>query len=409
MPHDESLSHWHEPNSTQKAGFGKFGRPAMPYDSFMEAEGIPIYRDIGVRQVQNLPMAPWKRLGGRGSYIQLFGTEGLWGMYIVEVPAGGALNIERHMYEKMVLVIEGRGSTEVWQEGQVHPQTFEWQKGSMYSIPLNAFHRFVNATNSPALLLCGTSAPNMFNLLDNTHFIFNCPYNFNDRYNGTSDYFQAKEDVLPDPVRGLAMRRTNFLPDVISCELPLDNRRSPGYRRVEPHMAGNRFYQWIGQHETGRYSKAHKHASAAVLICLKGKGYTYTWPEALGSRPWEAGKAEFVKRQDYEFGGMVTAAPMTGDWFHQHFGVSKDPLRLTAWFGPNNSRARKPGVPGEAIMDRGAIDIKKGGDAIPYCEEDPYLLKEFKEALAREGSESRMDPLWYDPDTAEDSQPKDLF
>ena len=74
MPHDESLSHWHEPNSTQKAGFGKFGRPAMPYDSFMEAEGIPIYRDIGVRQVQNLPMAPWKRLGGRGSYIQLFGT-----------------------------------------------------------------------------------------------------------------------------------------------------------------------------------------------------------------------------------------------------------------------------------------------------------------------------------------------
>jgi len=409
MPHDESLSHWHEPNSTQKAGFGKFGRPAMPYDSFMEAEGIPIYRDIGVRQVQNLPMAPWKRLGGRGSYIQLFGTEGLWGMYIVEVPAGGALNIERHVYEKMVLVIEGRGSTEVWQEGQVHPQTFEWQKGSMYSIPLNAFHRFVNATNSPALLLCGTSAPNMFNLLDNTHFIFNCPYNFNDRYNGTSDYFQAKEDVLPDPVRGLAMRRTNFLPDVISCELPLDNRRSPGYRRVEPHMAGNRFYQWIGQHETGRYSKAHKHASAAVLICLKGKGYTYTWPEALGSRPWEAGKAEFVKRQDYEFGGMVTAAPMTGDWFHQHFGVSKDPLRLTAWFGPNNSRARKPGVPGEAIMDRGAIDIKKGGDAIPYCEEDPYLLKEFKEALAREGAVSRMDPLWYDPDTAEDSQPKDLF
>lgn len=409
MPHDESLSHWHEPNSTQKAGFGKFGRPAMPYDSFMEAEGIPIYRDIGVRQVQNLPLAPWKRLGGRGSYIQLFGTEGLWGMYIVEVPAGGALNIERHIYEKMVLVIEGRGSTEVWQEGQVHPQTFEWQKGSMYSIPLNAFHRFVNATNSPALLLCGTSAPNMFNLLDNTHFIFNCPYNFNDRYNGTSDYFQAKEDVLPDPVRGLAMRRTNFLPDVISCELPLDNRRSPGYRRVEPHMAGNRFYQWIGQHETGRYSKAHKHASAAVLICLKGKGYTYTWPEALGSRPWEAGKAEFVKRQDYEFGGMVTAAPMTGDWFHQHFGVSKDPLRLTAWFGPNNARARKPGVPGEAIMDRGAIDIKKGGDAIPYCEEDPYLLKEFKETLAKEGAVSRMDPLWYDPDTAEDSQPKDLF
>ena len=51
-------------------------------------------------------------------------------------------------------------------------------------------------------------------------------------------------------------------------------------------MAGNRFYLWIGQHETGRYSKAHKHASAAVLICVKGKGYTYTWPaDARHARP----------------------------------------------------------------------------------------------------------------------------
>ena len=409
MPHDENQSHWHEPNAQQKAGFGKFGRPAMPYDTFMEAEGVPVYRGIGVKRVQDLPMTDWKRLGGKGSYIQLYGTEGLWGMYVVEVPPGGALNVERHLYEKVVLVIEGRGSTDVWQDGQVKPQTFEWQKGSLFSIPLNAYHRFVNATNAPAIILCGTSAPNMFNLLDNPHFIFNCPYNFSDRYSGAADYFQAKDDIAPDPVRGLAMRKTNFVPDVIGCDLPLDNRRSPGYRRIEPAMAGNRFYLWVGQHETGRYSKAHKHASAAVLICLKGKGYTYTWPEALGMRPWENGKAEFVKRQDYEFGGMVTAAPMSGDWFHQHFGVSKDPLRLTAWFGPNNSRALKPGLPGEAITDRGAIDIKKGGDAIPYHEEDPYLLKEFKETLAREGAESRMDPLWYDPNTAEDSQPKDLF
>ena len=47
------------------------------------------------------------------------------------------------------------------------------------------------------------------------------------------------------------MRRTNIIPDIIDCELPLDNRRSPGYRRIEPHMAGNRFYLWLGQHETG--------------------------------------------------------------------------------------------------------------------------------------------------------------
>ena len=398
MPHDApEQPHWHEPKGGESAGFGTFKRKPMPYDSFMEAEGVPVYRGIGVRRVQDLPLQPWKRLGGRGSYIQLYGTEGLWGCYVVEVPPGGALNIERHLYEKNVLVVEGRGSTEVWQEGQAKPQTFEWQKWSLFSIPLNAYHRFVNATNAPALLLCGTTAPNVMNLIDNPAFLFKCEYNFSDRYSGAEDYFKPREDIEADPIRGLAMRRTNFIPDVVNCELPLDNRRSPGYRRIEPSMAGNRFYVWIGQHETGRYSKAHKHASAAVLICLTGKGYTYTWPDALGMTPWKDGHADKIMRQDYEPVGMVTAAPMSGDWFHQHFGVSKQPLRLMAWHGPNNQRARRAGRPGEQLMDYGAIDLKKGGSAIPYHEEDPAIRREFEEALAREGIASRMEASRYEP------------
>ena len=85
-------THWHEPTAGQRAGFGKFGRPKTPYDIFMESEGIPIYRDIGVSKVQNLPLAPWKRTGGRGTYIQLHGTEGKWGCDVIEVPGAGALS-----------------------------------------------------------------------------------------------------------------------------------------------------------------------------------------------------------------------------------------------------------------------------------------------------------------------------
>jgi quercetin dioxygenase-like cupin family protein len=387
--------HWHEPTGSEKAGYGKFKRQPLPYDRFMDAEGIPVYRGIGVRRVQDLPLAPWKRLGGRGSYIQLYGTEGLWGSYVVEVPAAGALNVERHMYEKYVLVIDGRGSTEVWHEGQSKSQAFEWQPFSMFSIPLNASHRIVNATNSPALLLCGTTAPPMMNLVDSLEFVFNCPFNFTNRYSGAADFFKPKDDLEPDPIRGLAMRRTNLMPDIRQAELPLDNRRSPGYRRVEPNMAGSRFYVWLAEHETGRYSKAHKHASAAVLICIKGKGYTYTWPALLGPTPWKDGHAEKVLRQDYEPVGMVSAAPMSGDWFHQHFGVSKGGLRLMAWHGANNQRANRAGVPGEQLMDYGAIDLKKGGSAIPYHEEDPSIRKEFEETLTKEGTASRMEPELY--------------
>ena len=160
-------THWHEPTGGKRAGFGKFGRPKTPYDLFMESEGIPVFRDIGVSKVQNLPLAPWKRLGGRGTYIQLHGTEGKWGCYVVEVPGAGALNPEKHLYEEIYLVVEGRGTTEVWLDNDSKRHVFEWQKGSLFSIPVNALHRIVNASSSPALLLGGTTAPNLMNLINN--------------------------------------------------------------------------------------------------------------------------------------------------------------------------------------------------------------------------------------------------
>ena len=386
--------HWHEPSGFKRAGFGKFGRPKTPYDLFMESEGIPVYRDIGVRKVQNLPLQPWPRMGGRGSYIQLHGTEGKWGCYVVEVPGAGALNVEKHLYEEIYLVVEGRGSTEVWLEGDNKRHTFEWQKGSLFSIPVNAMHRIVNASSAPALLLAGTTAPNLMNLIDNTDAIFNCRYQFRDRFSGADDFYKYKDDIEPDPVRGLAMRRTNFIPDIVNCDLPLDNRRSPGWRRVEPFMTGNTFYLWIGQHENGHYSKAHAHTSAAVLICIKGKGYTYTWPEHLGITPWKDGKADQVKRVDYEPVGMVSAAPGGARWYHQHFGASKEPFRLTAWFGPHNP-GREPGPPGEKHVDYTAMDIPEGGTAIPYYMEDPFLRREYAERMREEGAENRMRAEYY--------------
>ena len=43
--------HWHEPSGFKRAGFGKFNRPKTPYDLFMEADDIPVYRDIGVSKL----------------------------------------------------------------------------------------------------------------------------------------------------------------------------------------------------------------------------------------------------------------------------------------------------------------------------------------------------------------------
>src|SRR5690606_6627694 len=115
--------------------------------------------------------------------------EGLWGCYLVEVPGAGALNAERHLYEEICLVIEGRGTTEIWVDGQAKPRVFEWQAGSLFAIPLNTHHRIVNSGSAPALILAGTTAPNIMNLLRNEDVIFNCPSVFTDRYDASESYF----------------------------------------------------------------------------------------------------------------------------------------------------------------------------------------------------------------------------
>ncbi|MBT3916614.1 MAG: cupin [Rhodospirillaceae bacterium] len=402
------MVHWHEPSGEQRAGYGEFDYPQLTYDRFMEAEGIPTFRGLGIEKVQNLPLYDWQRMGGRGHFIQLYGTEGKWGAYVVEVPAAGALNVEQHIYEEIFLVVEGRGTTEVWLEDGGKKHIFEWQAGSLFSIPVNAFHRIVNATSSPALLLAGTTAPNVMNLLNNVDMIFNCPYKFTDRFAGDEDFYQPNDDIEPDPIRGLAMRRTNMVPDIFNCELPLDNRRSPGYRRVEPFMTNNNFYLWIGQHETGKYSKAHAHTSAAILICVKGKGYTHTWPEHLGPNPWQDGNGDQVRRLDYEPVGMVTAAPGGARWYHQHFNISKEPFRLTAWFGPNHPSLEGM-TPGDKQIDYTAMDLNEGGTSIPYWQEDPHIRKEFEAKLAAAGGESRMGNELYAIPNDDDPKPERKF
>ena len=36
-----------------------------------------------VHNIFNLPMRRWERMGGHGCFIQLFGTEGKWGSYLI--------------------------------------------------------------------------------------------------------------------------------------------------------------------------------------------------------------------------------------------------------------------------------------------------------------------------------------
>ncbi len=362
------------------------------YDVFMDEQNIPIHRGMGVYDLRQLPLARWQRMGGQGTFIELDGQAGYFGIYAVEVPAGGALNSERHMYEEMFLVIEGHGSTEIWREGKPKKQTFEWQPGTLFSVPLNVWHRLVNATSSPALVLAATSAPSVMELFATRSFIFNNPYEFLDRYDESEDYFKPQDEFVANP-QGRARLLTNLIPDVATCYVPRDNVFGPGYRWFNFRLAGDRsFHNFIAEYASGRYSHCHSHEAGRVLVCLRGKGYSWNWPLRLGKRPWEAGKGDLVNRQDYIPGGMVSAAPGGGDWFHQHFSTGKGIMRIMAIRHP--LKLEEP--PGEEReLPDGTMHLGPGRHTIHFFEEDPQVRKIYQEALKREGAKFTMPESIY--------------
>ncbi len=399
---------YNEPTGNQKAGWRRddgmpyYKRYATPWETFLDEEGIPVYKGIGVRDARDLPRSDWSRVGGKACYVQLIGTNNDSGMMVVEIPARSSLKPQRHMYEERYVVIDGHGITEVWKEGSSAKTAFEWQQWSIFSVPLNANFRIENQSSSPAVLVSASSAPKIMNLFHNRDFIFDNPFSFDDRFGGNlEDYWRPNEKVEPQPVRGRAMVTSNLITDASQIYLPLDNNRGPGHRWLAPNMTGNTMVQgWIAEYPSGRYAKAHAHAAGAVLLCLGGKGYSITWPKDQGGmQPWAEGKSELVKMQDYVPGGMISAAPGPSNWFHQHFAYGQEGMRFFLITGP------VPGAGGERTdrseeregdrTQRSLMDVDQGGVAIPYYMEDPYIKKLFEEKLAEEGSKLTMPPEVY--------------
>jgi mannose-6-phosphate isomerase-like protein (cupin superfamily) len=374
-------------------GLTTFPRPATPYEEYMAEEGLPIHRGVsGFADVRLLELGAWKRLGGGGAFIELEGIGNIQGTYLLGVPAGVALEPERHLFEEVLFVVEGAGHTEVWIDGSP-PDTVAWRANSVLTVPLNAWHRHVAGPQGDALLIVGSNAPLAMQLFRNRSFVFGSDYVFEERYRPGTGYYTPTQ-LKVRPMNKRALNSDAFIPDVTAVEIPIDGQRGAGYRHFELQMGGNFYDGWVGEYPAGRYSKAHAHESGPILVCLAGAGYTIAWPKALGIRPWESGHGDEVVRTDYGPGGIVSAAPGGADWFHAHFGASRSPFRAMALSGGYPKRVA--GKPGDLATEN--QDLRQGGDTIGYADEDPMIRQMFKETLAAVGAEFDMPEELYHHD-----------
>ena len=115
-----------------------------PYMDWARAQNVPIVEDFGI-DIRKVPVAKWDRFGMLGSLCHLKGRDDFLSIFAFELPPGGKSSVIRHIYEEVIYVISGSGSTVVTtQDGK--RLSFEWGPKSLFSIPLNATHQHFNGS-----------------------------------------------------------------------------------------------------------------------------------------------------------------------------------------------------------------------------------------------------------------------
>ena len=357
-----------------------------PFEQWLKDEGVHIVTDQLIRDVYSVETEPWERTGCSAAILDLtqeaaegaiINTQGVT-RYIYDIPPGGKFNAERHMYEEIFFVLKGRGATTVWVDDDGPKHTFEWKEGSVFSIPLNAWHEIYNGQgDDTARLYAASSAPTAFNLYASPEFVFDCPVTFPDRFNPTDEqYFSGKSTKLAD-----RFMQTNFIADVNAVSLDRWRTRGPGANMMIL-MAGGHFICHVSEFPAGTYKKAHTQPIAArgrtaglglptstAYLFLNGEGYDLQWD--FGVTP---GPGVPFERLDYGAGTLMTP----GSSYHQHFNLSTAPSRYVVFRYGN---PRYTGAGSKAQSDTGGLNIE-------WKDEDPAVLEMFNGELAKRGLEA---------------------
>ncbi|HLQ34871.1 MAG TPA: ethanolamine ammonia lyase-activating protein [Chloroflexota bacterium] len=338
------------------------------YDDWVTCEGLDLMRGNKVENVYTVSLKHWARTGGQAVHIQLDGTGDLNAAYVQEIPPGKALEPQRHVYEELVYVLYGRGSTSVWYPGAAK-NSFEWQAGSLFSIPLNACYQHFNGSGQePARYVAVTTAPIMMNLMRNDDFIFENDTVFPERYNGEHDYFAGELQTETYSGWGFpySVAVSNFFSDInaIPPEILNHGHRGTGTSGLSFILANGVLGSHILEVPGGVFTKPHRHGPGAHVLWLKGEGYSMLWPDG----------GELL-REDWGPGTMLVPPSW---WWHQHAVVSKEPAQhLALRLGNTHHRLNR--------LSSGTLkNAKEGGSQLDFEDLPDGLGEQLKRTFAEE-------------------------
>jgi mannose-6-phosphate isomerase-like protein (cupin superfamily) len=351
------------------------------YLGWVAREGIPVVEDFGL-DLLSVETAPWPRMGGsaRGAYVHVKGRGDFVNAYVCELPPGGQTDPQRHLFEEVVYVLAGRGSTTIKTDAGAR-HSFEWGTGSLFALPLNTQYQHFNTSGrEPARFAAVTNLPLVLNAFHHERFVFDNPFGFADRH-GEARFFRGEGEFLPVKP-GRHQWQTNFVPDLRSFKLKAWERRGVGSANIKFILADGTMHAHMSELAVGTYKKAHRHGPDFHIFPVTGHGYSLLWYE---------GEPDF-RRIDWRHGWVY--AP-TDQIFHQHFNTAPYPSRyLAVAFGsiryPFSSD--KKGLFGDGSDQA----VAQGGRQIEYEDEDPRIRAIFEAELREHGLEvdPRLAEIW---------------
>lgn len=342
-----------------------------PYLEWCAGEGVPIVEEFAVN-LHHVETAPWARMGAYAAFVHLKGRGDFMSIFVIDLPPGGRCAPQRHLYEEVIYVLEGQGSTVIEVDGQNH--TFEWGPNALFALPLNARYQHFNGSGTgKARLVSANSLTIMLNLFHDPEFIFANPARFLGRM-GKPGWFEGDgERIETQP--GRFMWETNFVTDVANFKLEGWEKRGGRSSNMRFALADGVIHVHTSEMAVGTYKKGHRHGPDFHVLLLSGTGYSLFWYE---------GEKDFM-RVDWA-PGMVFAP--VDNIFHQHFNTGRDPARYLPFA---LGSLRYPLVEAKRQIFLGVdVDVKKGGNQIEYQDQDPRIHAMFLEELAKNGVESLM-------------------
>src|SRR5258708_7003032 len=253
-----------------------------PYTRWVRGEGLEIIAAHHVPSLHIVELKPWARRGGAGVYLNHDASRTSNDCYVCEIPAGQKLAPQRQLFEEMIYVLAGRGSSTVWNDAGQRI-TFEWKAGSLFAIPLNTWHQHFNGSGrEPARYVAVTNTPAVINLYEDVDFVFNTKYDFKNRFSGEPDYFSNKGEQ-----KGLLLE-TNFVADAVNLPLISAKERGAGGGHLRFNLVHGAVQSHISQFPRGTYKKGQAPGPGAHVRRLPRQGYTLIVPQGRPTRPYHS-------------------------------------------------------------------------------------------------------------------------